>query len=458
MNKKLVLVIVLGAYFMIMMDTSITMTALNEMQQSLHMSSGTLTWVQSAYVLLFGGLLLLGAKLGDVLGLKHVFLCGLCLFLLFSITTGLATNTMMLIISRAGQGIAAALVSPSILAFINLIYDDGPEKRKAVSFYSTIAGIGASGGLIVGGILTSLVSWRLCFLINIPMCIIFILLAIKLLPQTTTSSYPPRIDLFGALLSVVSILLIVLGMERLNMAFSLINFVLILIGLILLITFIAYKHKVKYPIIELSLFKNKIRSSGYLLRFLFLSTSFSYWYYMSIYFQDSFNLSPLNTGLLLICTTGVNFIVALNIHKLLKSQTNISVLIKGILISIVGMILLIFCLNHQVGITMFILPLILIGVGQGFIFTPLTNLGVYQVTNEQSGIASGLVNLAHQIGSSAGIVFELIIATTLLHILNFENNNSSLTLISMVIGTVIQIIMLLYVLLVFKKKENKYEI
>lgn len=179
---------------------------------------------------------------------------------------------------------------------------------------------------------------------------------------------------------------------------------------------------------------------------------------MSIYFQDSFNLSPLNTGLLLICTTGVNFIVALNIHKLLKSQTNISVLIKGILISIVGMILLIFCLNHQVGITMFILPLILIGVGQGFIFTPLTNLGVYQVTNEQSGIASGLVNLAHQIGSSAGIVFELVIATTLLHILNFENNNSSLTLISMVIGTVIQIIMLLYVLLVFKKKENKYEI
>lgn len=107
---------------------------------------------------------------------------------------------------------------------------------------------------------------------------------------------------------------------------------------------------------------------------------------------------------------------------------------------------------------MFILPLILIGVGQGFIFTPLTNLGVYQVTNEQSGIASGLVNLAHQIGSSAGIVFELIIATTILHILNFENNNSSLTLISMVIGTVIQIIMLLYVLLAFKKKENKYEI
>lgn len=138
MNKKLVLFIVLGSYFLIMMDTSITMTALNEIQDDLEMSEGLLTWVQSAYVLIFGGLLLLGSKMGDILGLKKIFLVGLSLFLLFSIATGLATNSLMLITSRGGQGIAAALVSPSILAFINSIYEDGPEKEKLYHFIAQL--------------------------------------------------------------------------------------------------------------------------------------------------------------------------------------------------------------------------------------------------------------------------------------------------------------------------------
>lgn len=457
MNKKLTLFIILGSYFLIMMDTSITMTSLHKIKSDLYMDSGLLTWVQSAYVLFFGGFLLLGSKLGDVIGLKKVFLFGLSVFMLFSITTGLATNGTLLIISRAGQGIAAALVSPSILAFINTLYNDGPEKRKIVSFYSAIAGIGASGGLIIGGVLTSLLSWRFCFLINIPLCLMFILLALQTLPSITALG-KQKIDILGALLSVISILLIILGMERMNSGINLVNAVLMFLGMILLFLFIILESKMDKPIINLTIFKNKVRSSGYLLRFLFLCTSFSFWYYMSIYFQSTFNLSPFITGILLIFTTGFNFIIALNIHKLIESKSNILILIQGILISILGMLTLIICLYYRTEILYFICPLILIGIGQGFIFTPLTNLGVYNISNEISGIASGLVNFSHQIGSSAGIVIDLIIATFIIHHTALANNNSTLTIIAIMVGLLVQIVMLLYVIIVFNKQNHKYEI
>ncbi|MCT1914884.1 MFS transporter [Staphylococcus ureilyticus] len=454
MNKKVILFTVLGSYFLIMMDTSITMTALNEIKKELHMNSGVLTWVQSAYVLLFGGLLLIGSKIGDTLGLKKVFLIGLHLFMFFSITTGLANNSWLLIISRAGQGIAAALVSPSILAFINTLYDEGSEKRKIVSFYSAIAGIGASGGMLVGGILTWLLSWRFCFLINIPLCLLFIILAFTSLPKITPVKRQ-TIDILGTILSVCSIILMILGMERMSTNINLINTFLIVIGVILLGIFIMRENNVASPIINLNLFKNKLRSSGYFLRFLFLCTSFSFWYYMSIYLQSVFHLSPITTGSLLIFTTGFNFITALNIHKLLERKTNISLLIQGIIISIIGMVTLALCIYYHSQIILFIPSLILIGIGQGFIFTPLTNLGMHNISTDQSGIASGLVNFSHQIGSSTGVVFELVLATFILSYTGEPHDN--LTFYTIVIGTVIQFLMLAYIIIVFKKSKNKYE-
>lgn len=372
----------------------------------------------------------------------------------FSITTGLANNSWLLIISRAGQGIAAALVSPSILAFINTLYDEGSEKRKIVSFYSAIAGIGASGGMLVGGILTWLLSWRFCFLINIPLCLLFIILAFTSLPKITPVKRQ-TIDILGTILSVCSIILMILGMERMSTNINLINTFLIVIGVILLGIFIMRENNVASPIINLNLFKNKLRSSGYFLRFLFLCTSFSFWYYMSIYLQSVFHLSPITTGSLLIFTTGFNFITALNIHKLLERKTNISLLIQGIIISIIGMVTLALCIYYHSQIILFIPSLILIGIGQGFIFTPLTNLGMHNISTDQSGIASGLVNFSHQIGSSTGVVFELVLATFILSYTGEPHDN--LTFYTIVIGTVIQFLMLAYIIIVFKKSKNKYE-
>lgn len=161
------------------------------------------------------------------------------------------------------------------------------------------------------------------------------------------SSKQQGIDILGTLLSIVSVILIILGIERMHTSISLESIWLILIGVVLLILFIITENKIPNPIINLNLFKNKVRSSGYLLRFLFLSTSFSFWYYISLYFQNSFGLTPFATGLLLIITTGFNFIVALNIHKLLEKTTNIAILVQGIVISIIGMGLLSLCLYYQ---------------------------------------------------------------------------------------------------------------
>ncbi|WP_272884826.1 MFS transporter [Staphylococcus ureilyticus] len=199
----------------------------------------------------------------------------------------------------------------------------------------------------------------------------------------------------------------------------------------------------------------KYHRSSYFLRFLFLCTSFSFWYYMSIYLQSVFHLSPITTGSLLIFTTGFNFITALNIHKLLERKTNISLLIQGIIISIIGMVALALCIYYHSQIILFIPSLILIGIGQGFIFTPLTNLGMHNVSTDQSGIASGLVNFSHQIGSSTGVVLELVLATFILSYTGEPHDN--LTFYTIVIGTVIQFLMLAYIIIVFKKSKNKYE-
>lgn len=176
---------------------------------------------------------------------------------------------------------------------------------------------------------------------------------------------------------------------------------------------------------------------------------------MSIYLKSVFHLSPITTGSLLIFTTGFNFITALNIHKLLERKTNISLLIQGIIISIIGMVALALCIYYYSQIILFIPSLILIGIGQGFIFTPLTNLGMHNVSTDQSGIASGLVNFSHQIGSSTGVVLELVLATFILSYTGEPHDN--LTFYTIVIGTVIQFLMLAYIIIVFKKRKNKYE-
>jgi MFS family permease len=207
-----VLVIILASYLMIVLDISIVITALPKMHTGLGFSTTGLSWVQNAYTLAFGGLLLLGARAGDILGRRRMFIWGLALFTAASLAVGLAQNPAWLIIARAVQGVGAAVLAPSTLALLTVSFPEGRDRTRAVAYYGAVAGIGASVGLLLGGVLTDLISWRVGFFINLPIGLAMILAAPRYLPETTRVQ--GRLDIIGALTSTLAMTALVYGIVR----------------------------------------------------------------------------------------------------------------------------------------------------------------------------------------------------------------------------------------------------
>src|SRR5919107_500985 len=185
LRKGPILAIVLAAYTMIVLDISIVITGLPKIHRSLDFSPVALSWVQNAYLLAFGGLLLLGARAGDLIGRRKIFILGLGLFTVASAAVGAAQSEAWLIAARAVQGAGAAILAPSTLALLQTSFDEGPERTRAVSYYAAVAGVGATVGLVVGGMFAGWLSWRVGFFINAPIGIAMILAALRFLPETT---------------------------------------------------------------------------------------------------------------------------------------------------------------------------------------------------------------------------------------------------------------------------------
>src|SRR4051812_4214815 len=200
-RKLTVLTIILISYLMIVLDISIVITGLPKIQESLAFSPVGLSWVQNAYTLAFGGLLLLGARAGDILGRRRMFVAGLALFTLASLAIGLAQNPGWLVSARAVQGVGAAVLAPSTLALLTVTFAEGRARTRAVAYYGPVAGSGASVGLLPGGIPTDWISWRVVFFINLPIGIALILAAPRYLPET--ERVPGRLDVPGALSSTL---------------------------------------------------------------------------------------------------------------------------------------------------------------------------------------------------------------------------------------------------------------
>ena len=190
----MILGIILATYLMIILDATIVITALPDIHRALHFSSTGLSWVQNAYTLTFGGLLLLGARAGDILGRRRVFVAGIALFTLASLLGGLAQSASWLLAARAVQGVGAAIAAPSTLALLQVSFPEGPERTRAVGAYSAVAGGGGSIGLVVGGMLTTWISWRWGLFINVPIGIVLIALAPRVPPGDRAATRPLRPD------------------------------------------------------------------------------------------------------------------------------------------------------------------------------------------------------------------------------------------------------------------------
>ncbi|MFJ3406454.1 MFS transporter [Promicromonospora sp. NPDC090134] len=397
-----ILAVILISYFMILLDNSVIFTGLPSIRADLGLDPAALSWVQDAYTLVFGGLLLLGARAGDLLGRRRLFVAGLAVFGAASLLVGLAPAGWWMIAARALQGVGAAVVAPTSLALITAHFE-GPARARAVAWYSATAGIGASLGLVVGGALADWVSWRAAFLVNVPIAVAMIVLARRVLAETERRT--GRFDVGGAVAATLGTGALVLGIIESGERgwTSPVTLGALAAGLVLLTVLVLHEARTAHPIMPLRLFRSRERSGAYAARLLFLGAMIGFFYFTTQYLQDVLGLSPLQAGLGFFPMTLVNFAVALAVPRLLRRIPGAVLLAAGLVLKLAGLAWLSRVGPDDAYLTAVALPMLLVGAGQGLAFAPLTSSGIAGVAPEDAGAASGLVNTAHQLGMALGL-------------------------------------------------------
>jgi len=402
-DPTVVLAVILATYLMIILDATIVITALPDIHRALHFSSTGLSWVQNAYTLTFGGLLLLGARAGDILGRRRVFVAGIALFTLASLMGGLAQSATWLLSARAIQGIGAAIAAPSTLALLQISFREGPERTRAVGAYSAVAGGGGSIGLVLGGMLTTWISWRWGLFINVPIGIVLICLAPRYLPETERR--PGRFDLTGAVTSTLGMTTLVYGFVRAASAgwgdpVTVASFA---ASAGLLAAFVLTELRAEQPITPLHLFSSRTRTGSYVARMLLVSGMFAMFFFMTQYFQGVMGYSPLLSGLAFLPVTAVMFAAARAMPRLVDRIGSRPMLAGGVFVAFVGMAWLSRLSADTPFFPSIVIPMALLGIGIGSALVPLTTAGIAGVQAKDAGAASGLVNVAQQLGGSLGL-------------------------------------------------------
>ena len=398
-----VLAIIMASYLMIVIDVSIVITGLPKIQANLGFTPAGLSWVQNAYTLAFGSLLLLGARAGDILGRRRMFVIGLGIFTLASLAIGLARDPQWLVVARAIQGVGSAVLAPSTLALLSTHFAEGPERTRALSLYAASAGMGATLGLVLGGLFADLFSWRTGFFINLPIGVTLMLAAGRYIQETPGRA--GRLDVAGATSSTLGMTALVYGLVRaaeqgwgdgLTQA-ALAG------GLVLLLLFVWIESRARQPVLPLRLFASRERCGAYAARLLFLGGMVGFWFYGTQFLQGVLGFTSFEAGLAFLPTTVPNFISAMLVPRLSRRLGNGPLLAGGLVITVLGLTWLGQLSAHSAYLTEVALPMALIGLGQGCVLAPLTVSAVAGVSPEDAGAASGLVNVAHQLGGSLGL-------------------------------------------------------
>src|SRR4051794_2801960 len=402
-DASLVLGIILASYLMLVVDVSVVITALPSIKTALNFSDAGLSWVQNAYTLTFGGLLLLGARAGDILGRRRVFVAGIALFTAASLAAGLAQSETWLLVARAVQGAGAAIAAPSTLALLTTIFPEGHERTRAVALYSAVASGGGSAGLVLGGMLTDWISWRWGMFINVPIGLTLVWLAPRYLPETERRS--GRFDLAGAVTSTLGMTALVYGFVRAASSGwgDLETVASFTAAITLLAAFVANEVRAEQPITPLRLFSSRERSGAYVARMLVVGAMFSTFFFLTQYLQGVHGYNPLQAGVAFLPMTLVMFAVARRVPALIERIGATNALTGGLVVALVGLAWL---GRLSAGTAFFpgiALPLVLMGAGMGIALAPLTAAGMAGVGTADAGAASGLVNVAHQLGGSLGL-------------------------------------------------------
>lgn len=402
-RATLILTIICVSYFMVILDNSIVFTGLPQIRSDMGFSETGLSWITNAYVLVFGGLLLLGARAGDLFGHRRVFLFSLVVFALTSLLVGAAQNQWWLIGARALQGVGAAVLAPSALSLLTRSFAEGRARNRAMAAYSAVAGLGAALGLVVGGLVADLISWRAGFFLNVPVGIAMVALAVRFLPETERQG--GLFDVVGALLATAGSTALVFGIvDATDIGWTApATLIPLVAGLVMLALFVLVERRAAQPIVPLRLFASRERSGAYVTRMLYMGAMIGFFFFTAQFVQSVYHWTPLQAGLAFLPMTLVNFVFAVQVPRLLERASRPQVLTTGLALTMVGMVWLSRLDLHTPYLTGVALPMVLIGAGQGLVLAPLTSSGVDGVAPADAGAASGLVNTVHQIGSALSL-------------------------------------------------------
>lgn len=402
-NPSVVLAVILTAQMMVVLDATIVNVALPHIQRSLGFSSSALSWVLNAYVLTFGGLLLLGARAGDLLGRRRTFITGIALFSVSSLVGGLATSGWLLLAARAAQGVGGALAAPAALALLTVVFPEGPQRVKAIGLFTTVSAAGAATGLVAGGLLTEWASWRWVMFVNVPIGLAVIATGLWVL--TETDRRRGRFDLAGAITSTTGMTGIVLGLVEAGTSgwSSPITVGSLAIGVALVSLFIRIERNAEEPILPLRILADPTRASANAARGLGYAGMYGMIFFLTQFLQDVQHHSALVTGLGFLPAPASVFLSSQLTSKVLVRRVQPKVLmLSGSLLSALGLILL--TQLHAGTPYIQVLPsFILTGWGMGLSFVSLTTAGLHGVEPADAGAASGVINVAQQVGAALGL-------------------------------------------------------
>lgn len=414
-NKWAILALLALAQFMVVLDVSIVNVALPSMAKALHFKPSNLQWVVTAYTLTFGGFLLLGGRASDLFGRRKVFISAVTAFVLMSLFVGLAQTEMQVIIARALQGLAGAIMSPAALSIVLSEFDEGNERNKAMGVWGGVSAGGAAVGVLLGGVLTQYLDWRWNFFVNVPVGILVVIASLRMLPHHIGEEGEKRmgLDLPGALLATSGLMSLVYGLSKApqNGWGSNVVWEFIVAGIVLLLAFVWNERHAKSPLMPLDIFKIRNVLGANVAFVVIACTLFSMFFFMTLYVQQVLGYSPLKSGVSFLPVTFIVGILSGVISSQVGKYGYKPFMNTGPLLIALGLFLI--GHNMKVGGDYWhnVFPgLAVFAAGMGFTFVAGTLAATSGVPKNYSGIGSGILNTSQQVGGATGLAILSAIA------------------------------------------------
>ena len=408
------LALLAATQFVVVLDAAIVNVALPSIGTALDFSQQNLQWVVNAYVLTFGGFLLLGGRAADLLGRRRMFVLGLIVFALASLAGGLAQDDTQLIVARAVQGLGGAILAPAALSIVAATFTEGAERNKAMGVWGAVAGSGGAAGVLLGGILTEWLGWEWVFWVNVPIALGAAFLAPRLIAESRDQNLERRYDVAGAVTVTAGLSILVYALVDAEGAGwgSTQTVGLLALAVALLSAFVAVELRSRQPLVPFRIFRNRPLLAANATMLVFVCALFAMFFFISLYMQQVLGFEPLEAGLAYL-PLSAGIIIAAGLASQLTTRFGVKpVLVPGLVLITLGLAWFSQISADGSFVADVLGPSVVCAVGAGMVFVPVTIAAVAGVEERESGLASGLINTSQQIGGAIGLAILATLANT----------------------------------------------